>query len=839
MSIRRFIALMAISATLMVAVIPVGAKEQKDDKDNKKESVADTVKKVSEYQKIFKDKKVVTAKGFMTIHMVDNKDIIVELPKDILGRDVLLSAGVDMSSNGGDGTVGYAAPKTIHAQFSMVDSLIVLKEVNSYQYLSSGEESENALKLSNNGSVIEKFEIKAMSPDSSAFVFDATGFFASHDRRLDPVDPLGVSSFGGALTTKLSHKSNLSMPAGVEGFLENVAVLRYETYSVEKDFGGWKLVNVDESENLMTILVRKSILLLPQETARLRFADTRIGVNAISKVVFHNDDRGSRSNWYVNRWDISKGDKIIFYIDTLFTDKMADRISAGILKWNDAFEEMGFGKVLETKPYPSSCTDFNANDLRYSCVRCEVLPSDVIRSNTWTDPRSGEIFCASITVPVNILQKLHTSLLMEIGAADPQLRSINHEAESIYDALQAQITNKIGLCLGLTPNLVASSVFPADSLSSPTFTSRYGLSASVMDRLPANYFAKEGDKERGVCLIHKELGAYDKYAINWLYCNIQGAVSPEDEVAYLDSLIAASRENPHCYYVRRPPHRFDPRFYMDPRPVADDLSDDPIKSINARTASLRHSLSNLKEWIGKEDPDFAFRLSLNESIILGSAYPVLDMMKYIGGIYVNEKKEGDQILSYEFVPKEKQREILMFLVDHVASMGWLDETDAWRDVIFVRSFADYVQGMLITEFDSIFRKLAFAETKMDTPYTVSEAFSDMLDLVMADVKAGKPSARNELMFQIFMINEALTRSNINPRISKSIQLKYEDRKSDVFSPMPSVDFQSYMVNDYRIYKKLEEIRDLYKKAASKEKNADMKIQYEYFAMAIDLALKID
>lgn len=820
---------MAIAAAVMMTAVSAdAAPESKESKDKKKETA---------YQKIFKDKKVDTAKGFITLHMIDSKDIYVELPKDILGRDLLLSVGVEQSSNGGDGSVGYMAPKTIHAQFDMTDSLIVLKEVDSYRYLSDAKESESSLKMSKNGSVIAKFDIKAMSPDSSAFVFDATSFFTTHDKRLDPIDPLGADSFGGALSSRLSPKSDLSMPYGIEGFAGNVAVLRYETYAIEKEFGGWKLVS--ENENLLTLLLRKSIMLLPQESAGLRFADTRIGVNAISKVVYHSDDRGSRANWYVNRWNLSEGDKITFYVDTLFADKVADRIAAGVLKWNDAFEAMGLGKVLEVQPYPSQDTCFNSNDLRYSCIRCDVLPSERIRSNTWTDPRSGEILCASVTVPTNILQKLHSTLLMEIGAADADLRTLNHEAESIYDALQAQITNHIGSCLGLGPNLVGSSVFPADSLTSPSFTSRYGLSASIMDNIPANFFAKEGDKEKGVCLVHKELGAYDRYAINWLYCSVPGADSPEAEVAYLDSLIDASKKDPMCHYVRRTQYRSDPRFYMDPRPVHDDLSDEPIKSLQARTASMRYTLSHLQEWIGKDDKDYTFRYTLHEPIILGTAYPVLDMMKYVGGVYVNEKKEGDQILSYEFVPKEKQRDILMFLLDYVANLTWLDDTDAWRDIIFVRSFADYVQGMLVGEFDSIFRKLAFAETKMDTPYTVSEAFSDLLDYVMADVKAGKPSARNELLFQIFMINEALSRSNINPPLSRSIQLKMEDRRSEVFSPMPAVDFQTFMVNDYRIYKKLEEIRDLYKKAASGEKNKDMKMMYEYFAMAIDRALKID
>lgn len=45
------------------------------------------------------------------------------------------------------------------------------------------------------------------------------------------------------------------------------------------------------------------------------------------------------------------------------------------------------------------------------------------------------------------------------------------------------------------------------------------------------------------------------------------------------------------------------------------------------------------------------------------------------------------------------------------------------------------------------------------------------------------------------------------------------------------------VNDYKIYDKLKRIRDLYAKAAKRERNEKNKMQYEYFVMAIDRALK--
>ncbi len=128
-------------------------------------------------------------------------------------------------------------------------------------------------------------------------------------------------------------------------------------------------------------------------------------------------------------------------------------------------------------------TEFNPYDLRYSCVRQEVMASEFIRSSMWTDSRSGEIISCAITIPINVMLNIHTEMLMTIGDAAPELKTVRHTVPLLYDGLHAKVTREVGKCLGLDDNYAASSCIPADSLRSVPFTSEYGLSGSVMDMM--------------------------------------------------------------------------------------------------------------------------------------------------------------------------------------------------------------------------------------------------------------------------------------------------------------------------------------------------------------------
>ena len=843
MKVKR-IASIVFCALLGLAVLtPASSAPRK--KDSAKKAEADSVK-ISEYDKIFDGKKCVTASDFMKLHLVEGNTVIAELPKDILGRDILVSTSVEKTSSPDVTTSGYISPKTLHVSFEATDSLVILKEVDAYRYRGEGLDTE--IGKSHIGAIMKIFPIKTQSPDSTSLVFDVTSLFSEYDKRLNPADPLGAGSFGGLISTILTHTPGLSSTVDVQANEGTVSVLRNETYSMKQSFLGMSVAD-DGGSPKLTLLQRKSLILLPEETAAPRIADSRIGVTAVSRIDYSASDRGSRTKWYARRWNLKHRDHITFYVDTLFNEEMYSSISKGILVWNEAFESMGRGQVLEVRRYPSDDPCFDANDPRRCCVRYDASTSEILRYNVWTDPRSGEIFGASISIPMDVLLGLHTSVLAEISVADPDVRTVKHNIPACYEALTAKVANAIGHCLGLDQNLAASGAYPADSLRSPSFTKRYGLSPSIMDMLPYNFFATEGDKERGVTLIQTGIGAYDKYAINWLYCDIPGAVTPEQELPYLDKLIAQSKSDPHCLYVRQA-KRSDPRFSMDPRPATMDLGDDPIRCALARKENYTKVLKNLGEWL-KDDVASEFIPYMNIRTIENGAYPVMDLMKYVGGIYVNEIKDCDSLPSFEFVPAELQEKALRTSIEWLDDMTWLDGSDAWKDLILVNSFADYIQNLVIPELGTCLPKLAFAEEMGFNDFSVIKVYDTIIEYAKESIRANKVSMADNIMMHYFLVSTVMSRSSINPTAIAAVcpnlsafasQWASHSSRADLtmgFTPMAAVSFQTLSVNDYRVLGKLHEIRDLYAKAATKTRDAQLKMQYEYFVMAIDRALKID
>jgi hypothetical protein len=81
-------------------------------------------------------------------------------------------------------------------------------------------------------------------------------------------------------------------------------------------------------------------------------------------------------------------------------------IKEGILRWNKAFESAGFKDAVQVQEVPKSDPDYDHADGRYNVVRMVVAPSSPFAAISLfrTDPISGEILNASITLDGNIIR---------------------------------------------------------------------------------------------------------------------------------------------------------------------------------------------------------------------------------------------------------------------------------------------------------------------------------------------------------------------------------------------------------------------------------------------------
>ena len=580
-------------------------------KKGKKEEKVE-VKKETPYEKFFKGKKCETVKGLIILHKMDNK-IYFELPLSLLGKDMLIGSTVTEITNNGFANVGEKPHEPMHVMFTRTDSTINLRQVTC-AYMSKDRNLQERIKTSMMPAIIENLAIKAYSPDSTAVVIDMTNFLLSDNEQLNPFSAYAPVTWSGAWIEK-EFKRNNSQIAKIKAFDDNVSVQSSLTYSVslrDKRSYYWY-------KEPFTAVMTRTFLLLPEEPMRPRLADPRINIFWQGYSEFSNEGNGMKPLYYANRWRLEPKDEaayrrgelvepkkpIVFYIDNAFPEMWKPYMKYAVEVWQKAFENIGFKNAIIAKDFPTDDPEFDPDNLKYSCIR--YSPSSVANAMgpSWTDPRTGEIINASVYVYHNVIKLVQDWRFLHTAAVDSDVRKVVLDDEIIGDCIRYVVSHEVGHCLALMHNMSASAAIPVDSLRSPSFTQKYGTTYSIMDYARNNYVAQPGDKEKGVRLTPPELGLYDMFSISWLYRPLLDAKTPEDEVPTLSKWISEKSGNLAYRYGKQ---QFRTR--LDPSSVEEDLGDDAMKAGVYGIKNLKIILANLNGWVGKDDPDYRFRLNM-------------------------------------------------------------------------------------------------------------------------------------------------------------------------------------------------------------------------------------
>lgn len=70
---------------------------------------------------------------------------------------------------------------------------------------------------------------------------------------------------------------------------------------------------------------------------------------------------------------------IVYYLDNTFPESWKEPLREGILRWNTAFEKIGFKNVVQVRDFPLDDPEFDPDNLKYSCVR--YIPSTTAQRN--------------------------------------------------------------------------------------------------------------------------------------------------------------------------------------------------------------------------------------------------------------------------------------------------------------------------------------------------------------------------------------------------------------------------------------------------------------------------
>jgi hypothetical protein len=617
--------------------------------------------------------RAVTDAGGITVHRVDERWFF-EVPDSLARRDFLFVsrvAGVP-ANFGGFTSAGTSVDERL-VRFERSGDRVVLRsrEVGAY----ADDSLPIALSVAENnvGPILAAFPIQAYGRDSASYVIDVTDFFGG--------DTPGISGLTAA--QRRQYQVRRLDPARsyintVKSFPLNIEVRHTQTFDAAEPPS-------DRSGGTISLEMRQSIVLLPKDPMRPRYADQRVGFFTVERVNYGLDQQKAATQTFIRRWRLEPKDPaayargelvepvkpIVYYLDPATPAKWRPYVRQGIEDWQKPFEAAGFKNAIVARdpPTPEQDPDWDPEDIRYSVVRWAAsLVRNAVGPST-ADPRTGEIIESDITWYHNHMRSYRNRLLIETGAANPSARTLDIPEPLMGETMRKVITHEVGHALGLPHNMVASASFPVDSLRKPSFTRKYGVSATIMDYARQNYVAQPGDGLEPKDFIRR-LGPFDDWVINWGYRVIPQAATPE-----------AERPTLNAWFVNQKgpmPYRYVPQQYgsVDPRAQTEDLGDDPVKASGYAIANLKRVVPNLVAWVTKPGEDYDDLDELyDETVGMWTLY-MGHVTTVIGGVTVDYKTAEQSGPVYHPVPKAKQKAALQFLVDNaIRTPEWLAPDD--------------------------------------------------------------------------------------------------------------------------------------------------------------------
>ncbi len=624
------------------------------------------------YNQVITDK-AVTDRGGITTHEVEGRHFF-EVPDSLVGRDQLMVtriAAVPANFSGFTSAGTSLAERVV--RWERQGDRVLLRVVRFNAVADDTLPIALSVAVNNLGAILASFPVQAFTGDSASTVIDVTDFFAG--------DTPAISGLGSS--ERRTYQVRRLDPARsiintVRSFPLNVEIRHTQTF----DAGA---PPSDPETGTITVEMRQSLIVLPREPMRPRYADQRIGFFSVSRVNYGLDEQKAASQEFIRRWRLEPKDPaayargelvepvkpIVYYLDPATPAKWRSYMRQGVEDWQRAFEKAGFKNAIIAKDAPTKSEDpeWDPEDIRYSVVRWVAsLVRNAVGPST-SDPRSGEIIESDITWYHNHMRSYRNRLLIETAAANPAARTLNMPDELMGETMRKVITHEVGHALGLPHNMIASASFPVDSLRSASFTRQYGVSATIMDYARQNYVAQPGDGLEPRDFVRR-LGPFDDFIINWGYRVIPQAQTPEAERPILNRWIT-EQSGPMAY-------RYLPQFAVgiDPRAQTEDIGDDPIRASTYALANMRRVIPNLVAWTTKSGEDFTELSEIySESLGMWSLY-MGHVTNLIGGMSIDLKSADQSGAVYGVVPRARQQAALKFLSDNAfTTPHWLTHAD--------------------------------------------------------------------------------------------------------------------------------------------------------------------
>lgn len=454
------------------------------------------------------------------------------------------------------------------------------------------------------------------------------------------------------------------------------------------------------------LTVQYTLTPLPTQPMTARPADARVGFFATTVADFTDDLARTPRQRFVNRWRLEKRDPaaalsppvrpLVFWLDSSIPNDYRSAITAGILRWNQAFERIGFVGAIQVRESGSDAPlDLVGNGQAVVRWMTNSQPSFGAIGPTHVDPRTGEILTADIaleSLSSRAIRAQRSQILVQSGEHTPaDTDTVDHclhaqvgaeqlgyglglmaaggelppDSAEVLRFVQAYITDttmhEVGHALGLRHNFKASRWRPNADLNRLDLTTREGNSASVMDYTPINLNLPG---QPAGAPFQTTLGPYDFWAIEYGYRPLSGTAAQQKDAllrlaersadpAWADALAYGTDE--------------DDSLGLDPQALTFDLGRDPIAFARTRIAIARDLMARQATVrLGRDDDITLPRRRINYALRdMGRVSNVLT--RQIGGLVTRRDAPGSGRDLLDPLPSATQREALELLLSEYLS----------------------------------------------------------------------------------------------------------------------------------------------------------------------------
>ena len=360
---------------------------------------------------------------------------------------------------------------------------------------------------------------------------------------------------------------------------------------------------------------------------------------------------------YIQRWRLEKQDPtaavsdvthpIVFRLPANLPAPWVPHITRAILAWNAVLEAAGFRNAIVVK----GPTD---GAVREHDVHIQWLDTaqqgGAGEANPVIDPRTGEILTVNFMLRPWQMGDGTTSVLH--GEVDPRT-PLPWPDSLAMPYFEGVVLHEMGHALGLDHNFKGASVYPTDSLRSVSFVRRMGTMASVMAYTWGDDVAQPGDGFTFYDVL-RQIGPYDKWAINWGYRPIPDARTPEDERATLEQWRQVQDTNHYLQVSLNHPGD-------DPTDTQGLLGDDPVKS---ETYALRNLTRVAAARASDPNPD-SMRHPSTATIANAWSKALQFVTRVIGGVVPQRPYPAD-VTKLRVVPIDSARQLqaMQFILAH-------------------------------------------------------------------------------------------------------------------------------------------------------------------------------